>query len=201
MPAAVTGAHFGSYSSVRLLGSFADGTPFQCYDSGHGGWGASAGHDGSGPFRTMAHGDSRIIPVELQESMYPYRLEEFSLREDSAGADASAAGLDSASATAFSAPCRLSVNFERHVCPPWGVTAGCRRNRDRPRLQRRHGRARHRLQIRTLPTRSWRRRARRNGRRRRVRTAPRAVARRGATRCGTRLHHRPSCSARLPFHP
>jgi N-methylhydantoinase B len=124
MPDAVTGAHFGSYSSVRLLGTFADGTPFQCYDSGHGGWGASAGHDGSGPFRTMAHGDSRIIPVELQESMYPYRLEEFSLREDSAGAGTFRGGLGFRKRYRILGNCRLSVNFERHVCPPWGVHGG-----------------------------------------------------------------------------
>jgi len=108
MPEAVTGAHFGSYSSVRFIGTFADGKPFQCYDSGHGGWGASARGDGSGPFRTMAHGDSRIIPVELQESMYPFRLEAFSLREDSAGRAVIAAVSASASAIACSlrAGCR-----------------------------------------------------------------------------------------------
>ena len=39
-----------------------------------------------GPFRTMAHGDTRIIPLELQETYLPVRIEEFSLRQDSAGA-------------------------------------------------------------------------------------------------------------------
>ena len=124
MPEAVTGAHFGSYSSVRFIGKFADGKPFQCYDSGHGGWGASARGDGSGPFRTMAHGDSRIIPVELQESMYPYRLEAFSLREDSAGAGRHRGGLGFRKQYRILGPCRLSLNFERHVCPPWGVRGG-----------------------------------------------------------------------------
>jgi N-methylhydantoinase B/oxoprolinase/acetone carboxylase alpha subunit len=56
------------------------------HDSGHGGWGACATHDGAGPFRTMAHGDTRISPLELQEASLPIRIEEFSLREDSAGA-------------------------------------------------------------------------------------------------------------------
>jgi N-methylhydantoinase B len=124
LPEAVTGAHFGSYSSVRLIGSFADGTPFQCYDSGHGGWGASARADGSGPFRTMAHGDSRIIPVELQESMYPYRLESFTLREDSAGPGRFRGGLGFRKRYRILGNCRLSLNFELHVCPPWGVQGG-----------------------------------------------------------------------------
>ena len=113
IPEAVTGAHFGS-----------NGAPFQCYDSGHGGWGACATHDGAGPFRTMAHGDTRIIPVELQESMYPYRLEEFSLREDSAGAGRFRGGLGFRKRYRILGTCMLSVNFERIACPPWGVLGG-----------------------------------------------------------------------------
>jgi N-methylhydantoinase B len=124
IPEAVTGAHFGSFSSVRFIGKRPNGAPFQCYDSGHGGWGACATHDGAGPFRTMAHGDTRIIPVELQESMYPYRLEEFSLREDSAGAGRFRGGLGFRKRYRILAPCGLSVNFERIACPPWGVLGG-----------------------------------------------------------------------------
>jgi N-methylhydantoinase B len=124
IPEAVTGAHFGSFSSVRFIGKRANGAPFQCYDSGHGGWGANATHDGAGPFRTMAHGDTRIIPVELQESMYPFRLEEFSLREDSAGAGRYRGGLGFRKRYRILGTCMLSVNFERIVCPPWGVVGG-----------------------------------------------------------------------------
>jgi N-methylhydantoinase B len=124
IPQAVTGAHFGSFSSFRLLGRRANGAPFQCYDSGHGGWGACSTHDGAGPFRTMAHGDTRIIPVELQESMYPYRLEEFSLREDSAGAGKFRGGLGFRKRYRILGACNLSVNYERIACPPWGVLGG-----------------------------------------------------------------------------
>ena len=73
---------------------------FQCHDSGHGGWGACATHDGAGPFRTMAHGDTRIIPLELQESMYPYRIEEFACARTPAAPATSAAASASANATA-----------------------------------------------------------------------------------------------------
>jgi N-methylhydantoinase B len=124
LPGAVTGAHFGSFSSVRFIGKRPNGAPFQCYDSGHGGWGACATHDGAGPFRTMAHGDTRIIPVELQESMYPFRLESFSLREDSAGPGRFRGGLGFRKRYRMLGPCTLSVNFERVACPPWGVRGG-----------------------------------------------------------------------------
>ncbi len=125
LPERVTGAHFGTFSSVRLFGNRSDnGAPFNCNDSGHGGWGACATHDGAGPFRTMAHGDTRIIPVELQESMYPYRIEEFCLRQDSGGAGMWRGGLGFEKQYVILAPCMLWLNFDRIGCRPWGVQGG-----------------------------------------------------------------------------
>src|SRR5262245_15686011 len=68
LPERVPGGHFGTHSGIRFSGRRPDGSYFATHDSGHGGWGACATHDGAGPFRTMAHGDTRIIPLELQES-------------------------------------------------------------------------------------------------------------------------------------
>jgi len=125
LPERVTGAHFGTFSSVRFSGRRLDnGAPFNGNDSGHGGWGACATHDGAGPFRTMAHGDTRIIPVELQESMYPYRIEEFCLRPDSGGPGRWRGGLGFEKQYLILAPCNLWVNFDRVGCPPWGVQGG-----------------------------------------------------------------------------
>ena len=124
LPARVTGAHFGTYSGVRFHGRRADGTLFDCHDSGHGGWGACATHDGAGPFRTMAHGDTRIIPFELQESMYPFRIEEFSLREDSAGAGKFRGGLGFRKRYRLLGDADLQAIFDRIKFPPWGVQGG-----------------------------------------------------------------------------
>ena len=125
LPERVTGAHFGSFSGVRFRGKRADtGAPFDCHDSGHGGWGACSTHDGAGPFRTMAHGDTRIIPVELQESMYPYRIVEFSLRPDSAGPGKFRGGLGFRKRYQILGPCNLQAMFDRVKCPPWGVAGG-----------------------------------------------------------------------------
>src|SRR5581483_3062969 len=63
--------------------------------------------------RTMAHGDTRIIPVELQESMYPYRLAEFSLREDSAGAGKFRGGLGFRKRYQILGACDLQAMFDR----------------------------------------------------------------------------------------
>ena len=124
LPERVTGAHFGTFSGVRFRGKTATGAPFDCHDSGHGGWGACATHDGAGPFRTMAHGDTRIIPIELQESMYPYRIVEFSLREDSAGAGKFRGGLGFRKCYEILGPCNLQAMFDRVKWPPWGVQGG-----------------------------------------------------------------------------
>ena len=125
LPQRATGAHFGTFSGVRFRGKRPDtGAPFDCHDSGHGGWGACASHDGAGPFRTMAHGDTRIIPVELQESMYPYRIVEFGLREDSAGAGKFRGGLGFRKCYRILGPCNLQAMFDRVKWPPWGVQGG-----------------------------------------------------------------------------
>lgn len=124
LPSRATGAHFGTYSSVGFAGRREDGTPFQCHDSGHGGWGACAAHDGDGPFRTMAHGDTRIIPMELQETIYPYRYEELSLRQDSGGPGRFRGGLGFVKRYRILRECILRTNLDRTLCPPWGVNGG-----------------------------------------------------------------------------
>ncbi|MGH6767406.1 MAG: hydantoinase B/oxoprolinase family protein [Xanthobacteraceae bacterium] len=124
LPERVPGGHFGTHSGVRFYGRRADGSFFDTHDSGHGGWGACATHDGSGPFRTMAHGDTRIIPLELQESLMPFRIEEFSLREDSAGAGKFRGGMGFRKRYRILRPCLLGTNLDRTKYPPWGVQGG-----------------------------------------------------------------------------
>jgi N-methylhydantoinase B len=124
LPQRVPGGHFGTHSGIRFYGKRADGTFFGTHDSGHGGWGAGATHDGGGPFRTMAHGDTRIIPLELQEATLPIRIEEFSLRQDSAGAGTFRGGLGFRKSYRILAPCMVQTNLDRTKFPPWGVQGG-----------------------------------------------------------------------------
>ena len=124
LPERVPGGHFGTHTGVRFYGRRADGSFFDTHDSGHGGWGAGATHDGAGPFRTMAHGDTRVIPLELQESLMPFRSEEFSLREDSGGAGRFRGGLGFRKKYRILRPCLLGTNLDRTKFPPWGVQGG-----------------------------------------------------------------------------
>ena len=124
LPGRVPGGHFGTHSGIRFSGRRHDGSYFATHDSGHGGWGACATHDGAGPFRTMAHGDTRIIPLELQESYLPVRIEELALRQDSGGAGKFRGGLGFRKSYRILSSCELQTNLDRTRFPPWGVQGG-----------------------------------------------------------------------------
>jgi len=123
-PDRVPGGHFATHSGVRFYGKRPNGAWFDSHDSGHGGWGACSTHDGSGPFRTMAHGDTRIIPLELQETVLPLRIRSFSLREDSGGPGKFRGGLGFRKEYDVLAPCELQTNLDRTKYPPWGANGG-----------------------------------------------------------------------------
>jgi N-methylhydantoinase B/oxoprolinase/acetone carboxylase alpha subunit len=72
----------------------------------------------------MAHGDTRIIPLELQETFLPVRFEEFSLRQDSAGAGKFRGGLGIRKTYQLLEPCSLQTNLDRTHFPPWGTQGG-----------------------------------------------------------------------------
>ena len=124
LPDRVTGGHFGTHSGFRLFGRRANGRTFNGHDSGHGGWGACATHDGSGPYRTMAHGDTRLIPLELQERLLPFRIESFALRADSGGAGKFRGGLGFEKKYRILENCLLQTNLDRTNHPAWGVLGG-----------------------------------------------------------------------------
>jgi N-methylhydantoinase B len=124
LPDRVTGGHFGHFAVLRFIGRRRDGSRLDCIDGGWGGWGAGFNHDGAGPFRTMAHGDTRTIPIELQETIYPFRVEEISLWQDSGGAGTFRGGLGIRKVYRMLEPCDLRIDFDRRHCPPWGVQGG-----------------------------------------------------------------------------
>jgi N-methylhydantoinase B len=122
IPQRVAAGHYGTFSTVRFVGKRPDnGALFQCSDSGFGGWGALCDADGPGPFRTNCHGDTRLIPVEVQEATYPIVIDRFELRPDSGGAGEFRGGLGLARDYQVLADCTLFTTFDRTQCPPWGL--------------------------------------------------------------------------------
>ena len=125
MPDHAAAAHFGNFCTLRFHGKHpGTGALFQMNDSGYGGWGALAGTDGPGPFRTNCHGDTRVIPAEVLEATYPVRIDAFELRTDSGGPGKFRGGLGLTKKYTVLAPLTVSTGFERSRCPPWGVLGG-----------------------------------------------------------------------------
>jgi N-methylhydantoinase B len=125
LPERVAAAHYGTFATLHFAGRRPENGQFwQCHDSGFGGWGALCDMDGPGPFRTNCHGDTRLIPIEVQEASYPYLIEGFSLRPDSGGAGQFRGGLGLERRYLMLAPCRMKTRFERTLCPPWGINEG-----------------------------------------------------------------------------
>jgi N-methylhydantoinase B len=115
-------SNFGIHSVVGA--NRRTGERFFNLTSGQGGWGASKGFDGPGPYKTMSHGDTFDVPVEVQEALYPMRVESFGLRPDSGGAGEFRGGLGTQKQLLILDDCELQLNFERTQCTPWGVLGG-----------------------------------------------------------------------------
>ena len=139
LPERVTGGHFGTFAVLRMQGKRLNGDHLDFIDGGYGGWGAASDQDGTGPFRTMAHGDTRVVPIELQEALYPFEVEDFALRPDSAGAGRFRGGLGITKTYRITEPCNIRVDFDRLKDPPWGVCGGLPAQPGRVTVEDRNG--------------------------------------------------------------
>ena len=72
----------------------------------------------------MAHGDTLAIPVEVQEVLFPLRVERWQVRQDSAGAGEWRGGTGLDKVVTPLVPCHVHVFNERTGCPPWGILGG-----------------------------------------------------------------------------
>lgn len=124
-PAMIAAGHHASMGSHRFQGMHPEtGVLFSHLDTALGGWGGSHNRDGSGPFKTLAHGDTLDVPVEVQEMLYGLHINSISFRTDSAGAGQYRGGPGLDKEYTIHHPVKLTLTFERNGCPPWGVMAG-----------------------------------------------------------------------------
>ncbi|MPZ58891.1 MAG: hydantoinase B/oxoprolinase family protein [Rhizobiales bacterium] len=125
VPERIAAGHHASFGSHRFHGhNPRTGALFSHLDTALGGWGAGRDRDGSGPLKTMTHGDTLDVPVEAQEAMYPLTVEAYGFRQDSAGAGTYRGGTGLIKVYHVDASCNLAVTFERFFCPPWGLHGG-----------------------------------------------------------------------------
>lgn len=124
-PGRVPAGHHGTYGLYVLFGRLPGQDQwFQHMESSIGGWGGAVDRDGPGPFRSIAHGDTLELPVELQEKYYPYRIESVRLRTDSAGPGKHRGGLGIVKEYHILDECSFTAMMERTQCPPWGSEGG-----------------------------------------------------------------------------
>ena len=138
-PSRISAAHHGTYGLHVINGRTWSGDLFYHMESSIGGWGASAKRDGTGPFRSIVHGDTLEVPVELQEASHPYRLEWVRLRRDSGGVGKHRGGLGIEKCYHVLAPSSLTVIMERTKCPPWGLDGGGEGKTGRVEVHRKGG--------------------------------------------------------------
>ena len=125
MPERVSAAHHGTYGIHVFFGHHPrSGALFSHVGTAIGGWGASIDADGTGPARSLVHGDTLEVPCELQEALYPLRMEGIALATDSAGPGRFRGGLGADRSYLVLADCAVEISFERSKCPPWGLQGG-----------------------------------------------------------------------------
>ncbi|MBR1231797.1 hydantoinase B/oxoprolinase family protein [Bradyrhizobium sp. AUGA SZCCT0182] len=126
LPDRIPAGHHGTFGIHQITGTNRFGEPFLSLDAMSGGWGAFSKADGPNALRSITHGDVRDVPVEIQEALYPYRIEAKRLVQDSGGAGRHRGGLGVEKIYAFPSTKRLRCNItvERTECAPWGVADG-----------------------------------------------------------------------------
>lgn len=125
IPERVPAGHHGTYGVHTVTGRSYTGEAFLCLDAMSGGWGAFVDRDGPSAFRSLTHGDVRDVPVEIQEALYPYRIEAKRLVPDSGGSGRHRGGLAVEKTYAVIGDgLRFNINVERTGCPAWGLDGG-----------------------------------------------------------------------------
>lgn len=124
IPERIPAAHKGDMGGYSLYGQDAQGRRFVLLNMTGGGWGGHIDGDGQDASVSICQGDVRNIPIEVQEAMYPVRIDHFRLRTDSGGPGKYRGGLGIETSIGSSVACRINVNLDRTRCPPWGLAGG-----------------------------------------------------------------------------
>ena len=125
IPDMVPAAHKGDMGGCSFYGFREDnGERFLLMNIFGGGWGGRPHEDGESASVSICQGDVRNSPVELQEIKYPVIIEKQSLRADSGGAGEHRGGLGIELTYRCLQKCKVNINLERTVTPPWGLHGG-----------------------------------------------------------------------------
>ncbi|MFF3624961.1 hydantoinase B/oxoprolinase family protein [Streptomyces sp. NPDC002467] len=125
LPEKAAAASYGDSMIVQFTG-FDPRTDklFVSQEATVGGWGAWQTGDGETCLINNVNGSLRDMPVEVLETLFPVRVEEYAVRVDSAGAGRARGGNGVVRQYRFTADQDLSLWWERSVTPAWGLFGG-----------------------------------------------------------------------------
>lgn len=125
MPDAVAAASYGDSMIVQFAGhNPTTGEPFVTLEATAGGWGAWHGGDGETALINNVNGSLRDLPIEVVETLYPVRVNEYRIRAGSGGAGRWRGGDGVIREYTMQADQDLSLWWERSVTPAWGAFGG-----------------------------------------------------------------------------
>ncbi|MFD0078696.1 hydantoinase B/oxoprolinase family protein [Streptomyces sp. NPDC127166] len=125
LPEKAAAASYGDSMIVQFTG-FDPRTDklFVSQEATVGGWGAWETGDGETCLINNVNGSLRDMPVEVLETLFPVRVEEYAVRADSAGAGRTRGGNGVVRQYRFTADQSLSLWWERSDTPAWGLFGG-----------------------------------------------------------------------------
>ena len=124
-PDLVPAGHHASFGIFMLFGQNPDETWWMFLDTAHGGRGASRDSDGFSPLKTLGHGDTKDIPVEIMESRFPLLCHSYKFVRGSGGAGLHRGG-DATERIIEVEEAGILAEFslDRTLDPPWGLAGG-----------------------------------------------------------------------------
>ncbi|MFJ7971700.1 hydantoinase B/oxoprolinase family protein [Psychrobacillus sp. NPDC096389] len=120
------GAHYGDSMVVTFAGiDEKTSESFLSVEATAGGWGAFHKGDGQSALINHVSGDFKNLPIEVFESKYPIRINQYGLRENSGGDGQYRGGLGVVREyEILSEDTTVSLWFERSKTPAWGLFGG-----------------------------------------------------------------------------
>lgn len=125
LPDRVAGASHGD--SMIILTAGVDprvNREFVSLEATVGGWGAWSSSDGESALINNVNGSLKDIPIEVVETRYPWRINEYRVRPDSGGAGRWRGGNGVVREYEAQADMSVSLWFERSRQPAWGLFGG-----------------------------------------------------------------------------
>jgi N-methylhydantoinase B len=126
IPDRATAGHFLSVCGTIVAGPHPDtGELFLLVEPLAGGWGAGADKDGEGGLVCIGDGETYMIPIEVAETRYGVRVEQYAFHTDDGGAGRFRGGKGLIRDYRItSEEAYLTTTFGRYKFRPWGVDGG-----------------------------------------------------------------------------